>query len=109
MEIENVAVAGLNVPQECVGGRSVQVDARHRGLRTLEDHVLGFLHVDVAAAQVLEYMREHTGAIAMADHQHVRRRRLLRQVHHVRHLAGAFVGGDDADGFGGDGFLRLIG
>ena len=62
-----------------------------------------------ACAQVVEDVREHARAIAVADDQHVRRRRARGQVDDVRDAAGLLVAADDADGLGGDRFLRLIG
>src|SRR5262249_13841862 len=38
MQIENVRVARLYLLQQRVGRRAVEVDARHGGVRALEDH-----------------------------------------------------------------------
>ena len=72
-------------------GRAVEVDAGHRRLGALEHDVLGLLHVEVGLAQVVEDVREHARAVAVAHDEHVRRRRPLRQVDDVRHLAGLLV------------------
>ena len=109
MQIEDVAVPLLHLLQQRGGRRAVEVDARDRRLGAFEDHVLGFLDVDLAAAQVIEDVGQHAGTIAVADDEHVRRRRFLRQVHDVGHLAGVLVAADDAHRLGGDRFLRLIG
>src|SRR6185503_11020153 len=109
VQIEDVVVAVADLLQQRVGRRAVEVDARHRRLRPFEYDVLGLLHVDLALAQVVENVRQHARPIAMPDDEHVRRRRLLRKVDDVRHLAGVLVGRDDPDRLGGDGVLRLIG
>ena len=69
----------LLMRSQIAGGRlAVEVDARHGGLGPLEDDVLGLLDVQVAAPQVLEDVRQHARAVAMADDQHVRGRRRAR-------------------------------
>ena len=75
----------------------------------VEDDVLGFLHVQMGVAQSFEHMREHAGLVAMPHDEHVRRRGLLRQVHDVGHPAGCDERPDDADRFGRNRLLRLIG
>ena len=60
-------------------------------------------------AQVVEHVREHARAVAVAHDEHVRRRRPRREVHDVRHPAGLLVAADDADGLGGNRLLRLVG
>src|SRR5882672_1133335 len=72
MQIEDVAVSFLNRVEQQVGWRPIEVDARDGGLRPFENHVLGFLDVDIAAAEVLEHVREHARPIAVTNHQHVR-------------------------------------
>ncbi len=79
------ALPAAYVGEQRVGRRVVEVDARDSRVRALEDDVFGFLHVQRAAAQVFEHVREHTGPIAMAHHEHVRRRRFLREVDDVRY------------------------
>ena len=61
------------------------------------------------AGAVVEHVRQHAGAIAVPDDQHVRRGRARRKVHDVRHLAGFLVAADDPDRLGRDRFLRLVG
>ena len=63
----------------------------------------------LSLAQVVEHMRQHARPVAVADHEHVRRRRSLGQIDDVGHPAGLLEPADDADGLGGDRLLRLIG
>ena len=62
----------------------------------------------ICRPQLVEDVREHAGAIAVAHDQPVRRRRARREVHHVRHAAG-LLKTHDADRLGGDRLLRLVG
>src|SRR3954466_6778884 len=94
MQVEDIGVATLNLFQQRFRRSAIEIDARDRRLRAFEDHVLGFLRVDLAGAQVLEDVREYTRAVEMADDEHVCRRRLLREVDDVRHLTGVLVAGD---------------
>src|SRR5215203_501183 len=70
VQIEDVAVAVADLLQQRIGRRAVEVDARHRGLGSFENDVLGFLHVDLALAQVIEDVRQDARPIAMADDEH---------------------------------------
>lgn len=45
-DFENVVVADAHVAYRFLGRQAIHVDPRHRRLRSLEDHVLGFLNVD---------------------------------------------------------------
>src|SRR5262249_14315534 len=67
MQIEDVAVARVDFAKDPVGRLSVEVDARDGGVRAFEDDVLRLLHVDRAAAQPIEDVREDAGAIAVPD------------------------------------------
>ena len=92
-----------------VGRRlGVEVDPGDGRLGALEDDVLGLLDVESARAQVLEDVGQDARPIAMADDQHVGRRRPPREVHDVRDLAGLLERADDADGLGRDRLLRLF-
>ena len=66
VQIEDVGVAVLHHFQQRVRRRAVEVDACDGRLRAFENHVLGFLHVDLALAQVLEDVGQHTRPIAVA-------------------------------------------
>ena len=87
---------------------AVEVDAGDGRLGAFEDDVLRLLDVEPAAAQVLEDVGEHARPVAMADDQHVGRRRPPRQVHDVRDPPGLLERADDADRLRGDRLLRLL-
>ena len=74
--LENVRVAALDCLQQAGGRLAVEVDARDGGLGALEDDVLGLLHVQAAAAQMLEHVRQHAGTVAVPHDEHVRCRGL---------------------------------
>src|SRR5688572_29632161 len=102
MQMKNVLITLFYLLQQRRGWFAVEVNSSNGGLCAFKDDVLGFLHVEVAAAEMLEHMGQHAGTVSMPDDQHVRRRRLRRQVDNVRDLARFGKGPNDANGLAGD-------
>src|SRR5262245_8382009 len=109
LNAEDVATSVFDGAKKFRVGLAVNVDTCDRGLRASENNVLGFLHVQVAAAQLVENVREDTRPIAVTHDQPMSRRRARREVDCVWHRPHLFVASDDADGFGGNCFLCLFG
>src|SRR5262245_46493092 len=74
MQSEDVAVPLLNLLQQRRGRSAVEIDARDRRLGAFENDVLGFLDVDLSAAQAIEDVGQHPRTIAVADNKKVRGR-----------------------------------
>src|SRR4051812_40392842 len=87
-EVEDVGVAASYLFENHRLRRAIEVDVRSGGLRALEHDVLGFLDVDMAAAQALEDVGQNARLVAMPDDEGVRRGRLPREVDDVWSLAG---------------------
>src|SRR5206468_11656848 len=58
VEVQNIRVSITNRPQQSLRRRTVEVDSRNGGLGSIENHVLGFLNVDVPRSQMVEHVRE---------------------------------------------------
>ena len=86
------ALPDLMACSTIVGRRTVEIDARDCSLRAFEDDVFGFLHVQVAGAQMVEHVGQHAGTVPVADDKHVAGRRPRAEVDDVGDLAGLLVG-----------------
>jgi hypothetical protein len=108
LNAEDVATSAFDGAKKLCVGLAVNVDPCDSGLRASENDVLGLLNVQVAAPQLVENVRQDTWAIAVPHHQSMSRRRARCEVDGVRHRPHLLVASDDADGFGSNGFLRLL-
>src|SRR6185436_14141026 len=63
--IKNIVVPGAQAGEGIGGRRPVEIGAGHGRFGAFEDDVLGLLHVDADAAQLIEHMREHTRPVAV--------------------------------------------
>src|SRR4030095_6778727 len=71
VQIQDVRVAAGNRLQQLRRRATVEIDTRAGRLGALKHDVLGFLDVEIARAQVIENMRQHTWTVAMTHDQHV--------------------------------------
>ena len=109
IQLQNIRILGAEFCEDVVGNSLVEVDSRDGGFGALEDDVLHFLDVDGDAPDGVEHAGEDAGTVAMANEKSVRGGCAARKVDDVGYLADFLEGSDDADRFGSDRFLGLIG
>src|SRR3954454_4961430 len=66
LQVENVAVVDPDAFAQGSGRRAIQVDPGDGGLCPFKHDVFCLLHVEIAAAQVVEHVRKHAGPVAVA-------------------------------------------
>jgi hypothetical protein len=107
MQAEDVLIPLLDGTQQ-VGRRcAIQIDSRDGSLGALENHIFGFLYVQIPRAEMIKYVCKHPRAIAVTDDQPVSGRRPFGEVHDVWNPSGLLIFSNHTNGFLSDRFLRL--